>query len=137
MTGKHIEKALKTYIQANNESYKAFKLIEPLISLTKTNGGSQNLAKQLEEFKKEAFKRRIFEKLLDKVIPKADMAKALKELASELGIESKDLHGIPITSDSGYYATSLEDMITTLAQKLEAKELKQILDENGNGNNHS
>ena len=57
MVGKHISKDLRTYIQNNRETFKAFKLIEPLISLTKSNGnGSGQMAKQLEELKKATFK---------------------------------------------------------------------------------
>lgn len=138
MTGKHIAKDLKTYIQNNRETYKAFKLLEPLISLTKTNGSSNNLAKQLEELKKEAFKRVAFQKLLEKIIPKEDMRKAIQELAEEFGLKpeqpkkGKNLYGFDITTPE-----PLEAFITRLAQKIEAKDLERILAENGNGNNHT
>ena len=47
MVGKAIDKSLRTYIQGNKETMIAFKLIEPLISLTKSNGNGNN--KELEK----------------------------------------------------------------------------------------
>ena len=53
VTGKHIDKSLRTYVQGDQENYKAFKMVEPLISLTKTNGnGNSQLSKEWEELKK-------------------------------------------------------------------------------------
>jgi len=141
MTGKHISKDLKTYIQANRETYKAFKMLEPLISLTKGNGNgaSSNLAKQLDELKKETFKRILFQKLLEKVIPKETMAKALLELAKEYDIDVKklDVEGkmLFVTED---ITTPIDtnSLIDKLAEKIEQKELARILAENGNNNNN-
>jgi len=128
MCGKHISKDLRTYIQRNRETYKAFKMLEPLISLTKSNGQSSNLSKQLDELKKEAFKRVAFQKLLEKIIPKEDMQKAIEELAKEFGLEKpKHIKTLEEPLDLDFF-------ITTLAKKIEDRELKRILEENGNHN---
>lgn len=136
MVGKHISKDLRTYIQNNRETFKAFKLIEPLISLTKSNGnGSGQLAKQLEELKKETFKRVLLEKLIEKITPKETLEKALNELAKELGLtEEKDVRTI-LAEDTTKQTFSLGNAIGVLAEAFEKKDLERILKENGN-NNH-
>lgn len=137
MTGKHISKDLKTYIQANRESYKAFKMLEPILSLTKANGNGvrSELGKQLDELKKETFKRILLEKLLEKVIPKEVMTKALLEIAKEYDIDIKAVEGEGVTTfiDAETSAAFTTDsLIDALAQKIEQKELARILAENGN-----
>ena len=133
MTGKHIDESLRTYIQANNETKKAFKLIEPLISLTKSNGnGNSRLAKQLEDLQKTTFKQMLFMKLMEKLVTKEQMAKALEELASELDIKLKPAQ---IAKRSGKLEYDFEDAITQLSEALEKKDLERILKENGN-NDH-
>jgi len=129
MTGKHISKDLRVYIQNNKETYKAFKMIEPLISLTKTNGGNSQLAKQLEELKTATMKQIILMKLMEKLIPKEQLAQALNELAKELNVEL-----VSAIMDEGKTAPSdLNTMITVLAKAYEKKDLERILKENGNG----
>jgi len=134
MTGKHISKDLRTYIQNNRETYKAFKLIEPLISLTKSNGQSSTLTKELEELKKENFKRMALLKLLEKVTPKKEMQKAILELAKEYDIEVKTTKAKADTGELIPFPQipSIEDFVNQLGNKIEAKELKRILEENGN-----
>lgn len=134
MTGKHIDKSLKTYIQGNREAYKAFKLIEPLISLTKSNGnGNSSLVKELEELKKERFKTLMMLKLMEKITPKDEMQKALKELAEELGIEKTEEKKLFVLSTEDSTETNLETVINTLAKAYEKKDLERVLKENGNG----
>jgi len=129
MVGKHIAKDLRTYIQANRETYKAFKMLEPQISLTKTNGnGSSQLAKQLEELKKATFKQMALMKLIEKLTPKEEMANALQELAEEFGLKLKADHAGEIPK--------LEETINQLAQAIEKKDLERVLAENGNGDSH-
>jgi integrase len=129
MTGKHISKDLKTYIQNNRETFKAFKMIEPLISLTKQNGnGGTQLAKQLEELKTATMKQMILMRLMEKLIPKEQMAKALNELAKELDVETIK----PILSEGEPTTSDLNTMITVLAKAYEKKDLERILKENGN-----
>jgi len=127
MVGKHISKDLRTYIQNNRETFKAFKLIEPLISLTKTNGNG-NMAKNLEELKKTTAKQLIMLKLMEKLSSKEAMEKAILELAKDLDIPLTEVKfsGEPI---------NLEDSITKIAEAYLKKDLERILKENGN--NHS
>jgi hypothetical protein len=132
MMGKHISKDLKTYIQNNRETFKAFKMIEPLISLTKQNGnGGAQLAKQLEELKTATMKQMILMELMEKLIPKEQMQKAISELAEKYGVET--IH--PILSEGEPTPSDLNTMITVLAKAYEKKDLERILKENGN-NNH-
>jgi hypothetical protein len=131
MVGKHISKDLRTYIQNNKETFKAFKMLEPLISLTKTNGnGGAQLAKQLEELKTSTMKQIILMRLMEKLIPKEQMARALNELAKELDVET--VH--PILSEGEPTPSDLNTMITVLAKAYEKKDLERILKENGNNN---
>ena len=133
MVGKHISKDLRTYIQNNQETFKAFKLIEPLISLTKSNGnGSGQMAKQLEEMKKETFKQIIRMKIIEKVTPKQIMQKAIEEIERELGITKETVH---ILYGGTEKTPDLETQITRLAEAYGKKDLERILKENGN-NNH-
>lgn len=139
MTGKHVSKDLKTYIQNNRETFKAFKLIEPQISLTKTNGnGNVQMAKQLEEMKKEAFKRIAFEKLLEKIIPKETLQQGITELAKEYGMDvtvQPTTKLKPIETKRAYTEIELLELdpfITKLAEQIEKKDLERILKENGN-----
>jgi len=136
MVGKHISKDLRTYIQNNRETFKAFKLIEPLISLTKSNGnGSGQLAKELEELKKERFKLLILTKLLEKATSKQDMRKYLEETANELGIKEEEVKAIHYGTGKEE-TTDLAAQISVLAEAFEKKDLERILKENGNNNNH-
>ena len=145
MTGKHISSDLRVYIQNNRETYKAFKAIEPLISLTKSNGnGSSQLAKELEEMKKETFKRIAQQKLIEKLFTKEQLEQAMKELAKEYGLkidfkptESGKLEPIELRKASTRITqkVELEPFITQLAKQIEKKDLDRILKENGN-NNH-
>jgi len=136
MVGKHISMDLRTYIQNSRETFKAFKLIEPLISLTKSNGnGSGQMAKQLEEMKKESFKQIIRMKILEKITPKQVMQKAIEEIANELGITEEKVKAIHY--DTGKAETpNLETQIDILAEAYAKKDLDRILKENGN-NNHN
>jgi hypothetical protein len=134
MCGKHISKDLRTYIQNNRETFKAFKLIEPLISLTKSNGnGIGQMAKQLEEMKKTTFKQIILMKLMEKLTSKQEMQTALEEIADELEI--------PVETRKIHYGTEEEEtpdfdtQIDVLTEALIKKDLDRILRENGN-NNH-
>ena len=134
MCGKHISKDLKTYIQNNRETFKAFKLIEPLISLTKSNGnGSGQLAKQLEELKKERFKLMIMQKLIEKTTPKQVMQNAMEEIERELGITKETVH---ILYGDPEKTSDLTTRISVAGEALAKKDLDRILKENGN-NNHN
>lgn len=76
MVGKHIDESLRTYIQNNNEPRKAFKMIEPLLSVTKSNGngnGSRKMAELAEELKKERFERLALMELMKELIPEEMM----------------------------------------------------------------
>jgi len=136
MVGKHISMDLRTYIQNSRETFKAFKLIEPLISLTKSNGnGSGQMAKQLEELKKATFKQMILLKLIEKLTPKQEMQKAIEEIANELGLKEEKVKAIHY--DTGKEVVpDLETQIGVLAEAFEKKDLERILKENGN-NNHN
>jgi signal recognition particle subunit SEC65 len=138
MTGKKIDKSLRVYIQKNNEPFKAFKLVEPLISLSKSNGGSSTLSKQLEELKETTFKQMALMKLLEKVVGKKEMEKAIMALAKEFGIEIKvhefvgyPKRGKPVKIKMPI--VKLEDFVSELGKKIEKQELERILNENGNG----
>jgi hypothetical protein len=135
MVGKHISKDLRTYIQNNRETFKAFKLIEPLISLTKSNGnGGGQLAKQLEELKKTTFKQMILTKLMEKQQSKQQMNTWLEEIADELGLNEGEIR--KLTEGTGKGKTlDLETQISVLIEAYEKKDLERILKENGN-NNH-
>lgn len=126
MTGKKINSDLRTYIQNNRETFKAFKMLEPLISLTKTNGANSQLAKKLEELEKETCKRIALQKLIEKVIPKEKIAQAMNELIEEYGIREELKELSPIRAET----IELEDVITQLAPLIKQKELERILAEN-------
>ena len=131
MTGKHVDESLRTYIQANKETWKAFKLIESQISLTKSNGNGGNaaLAKQLDDLKKATFKQMVLLKLIEKITPKEQMEKALKELAEELGLPKV----VAVMVDDSIETTvKLDTAIDALAEAYEKKDLERILKENGN-----
>lgn len=151
MVGKHISKDLRTYIQNNRETFKAFKLIEPLISLTKTNGnGSGKLAETLEKLKSEKYQRIVLEKLLEELYPKEELEKAMRRVANRYNIKLEEiseekakttlgkvkLEPITIETKSTTLLTKfeLEPLINKLAKQIEEKELAELL-ENGN-NNH-
>jgi integrase len=138
MTGKHISSDLRTYIQNNRETYKAFKHLEPLISLTKSNGNgkSAKLAKDLEELKKERFKLVATMKLMEMVTPKKVMQKAIIELAKEYGIKLKLEIGLHNQVKGKYWGTpDLDSFINQLADAIQKKDLERVLAENGN-NDH-
>jgi len=130
MTGKHVSKDLKTYIQDNKASYTAFKKLEPLISLTKTNGNgaTKELAKQLEELKKQTMKQAVLVELIKQLTPKAELAKALKELMVKFGV-SEDI----ACSISGEETLNVDAVLDQLTDAYIKRDLKRILDENGNG----
>lgn len=134
MTGKHISSDLKTYIQANHETKTAFKMLEPLLSLTKQNGtnGNAALMKELEEMKKQTFKQMALAKILEKMLTKAERKRIMEELTTEIfGIG----RGVPYTKDRK--ETTLEQDIEFIAEALEEKDLARILKENGKGENHN
>lgn len=136
MVGKHISMDLRTYIQNSRETFKAFKLIEPLTSLTKSNGnGSGQMAKQLEEMKKESFKQIIRMKILEKITPKQVMQKAIEEIANELGLTEEKVVAIHYGTEKAEIP-NLETQIDILAEAYAKKDLDRILKENGN-NNHN
>lgn len=128
MTGKHISSDWRTYIQNNRETYKAFKMLEPLISLTKQNGNgaNQKLAEQLENMKKETYKQIILLKLIEKMIPEKIKKQAWKEVAEETGESLQPLD---------FERKSTTEVISELGSALEKKDLERILAENNN-NNH-
>jgi len=130
MTGKHISKDLRTYIQNNKETFKAFKLVEPLISLTKSNGnGNIQLAKELEELKKERYRIQFLVKYLEKLTPEKEKQRILTEIAKELGIETV----YPIMyGETTERAQKLEDVIDIYTEAFIKKDLERILKENGN-----
>lgn len=139
MVGKHISKDLLTYIQNNRETFKAFKLVEPLISLTKTNGnGNIHLAKELEEMRKETFKRIAQQKLIEKLFTKEQLQQAMKELAEEYGLDIEVQQKTklePIQTKKAYtevQTVEMEPFIEKLAEKIEKQNLDRILKENGN-----
>ena len=90
------------------------------------------MAKQLEDLQKTTFKQMLFMKLMEKLVSKEQMAKALEELASELDIKLKPSD---VAKRSGKLEYDFEDAITQLSEALEKKDLERILKENGN-NNH-
>jgi hypothetical protein len=152
MTGKHISRDLKTYIQNNRETFKAFKLIEPLISLTKTNGnGSGQLAKTLEELKSEKYQRMLLEELMEELWSKEELEKAMIRVANRHNLKLEDiseekaktplgkaeLEPLTLEKKSTTLVTKfeLEPLINKLAKRIEEKDLERILKENGN-NNH-
>jgi hypothetical protein len=131
MCGKHISKDLKTYIQNNRETFKAFKLVEPLISLTRTNGNGamKELSKTLEEIKKASVRQIVVLKLIEKLTPKQDFDRALTELKKELGYSEDTVRRDSQTPET------LETMIDKLTEAYIKKDLERILAENGNGHN--
>jgi hypothetical protein len=131
MTGKHISKDLKTYIQNNRETFKAFKTVEPLISLTRTNGNgaSKELAKQLEELKKATMKQAVLFELIKQLTPKEDLAKALSELGKKFGL-SEPIEGHKTGVER---PETFEEALDKLTEAYIKQDLKRILDENGNG----
>lgn len=136
MTGKHISKDLKTYIQNNRETFKAFKLIEPLISLTKQNGNgaNQKLAEQIEDLKKATFKQIILEKFIEKTVSKERKAEILQEIAQELGL-GEEVNKV-LSEDITEPTTPLDfdTNISILAEAYRKKDLERIFKENGNNN---
>jgi hypothetical protein len=143
MTGKHIDKSLRTYVQGNQETYKAFKMIEPLISLTKTNGhGNSQLSKELEELKKERFKLLASMKLIERITPREQMEKAIIELAQEFGIALQTEIKMPQAKDgfNTYMVPSItvkiprmEAFTSELAEVMAKRDLERVLKEVANG----
>jgi hypothetical protein len=135
MTGKHISKDLRTYIQNNRETFKAFKTIEPLISLTKQNGNgaNQKLAEQIEDLKKATFKMIILEKFIEKTVSKERKAEILQEIAEELGISEK-VHMILSEEPTTTTPLDFDTAISVLADLYRKKDLERIFKENGNNN---
>ncbi|MGA2523619.1 MAG: hypothetical protein ABSF65_05640 [Candidatus Bathyarchaeia archaeon] len=146
MCGKHIESSLKTYIQSNNEPMKAFKLVEPLISLTKATNGNGMVTKELEQLKKERFKLLASLKLMEKITPKEVMAEAIKELAAEFNIPLKIEMKVPETKKGEMTDTfmttetvipDLDSFINELSAAIEKRDLERVMKEIGNGDNNS
>jgi hypothetical protein len=143
MAGKHIDKSLRTYIQGNQETCKAFKMIEPLISLTNSSGtGNSQLAKELEELRKERFKLSASLKLLERITPKEQMEKAIFELSQEYGIKPQTEIKIPQAQDGTntfmfprleVMTPSLEPFATELAAAIEKRNSEKVLKETVNG----
>lgn len=139
MTGKHIGKDLKVYIQENNEPKTAFRDIEPIISLTKTNGnGNTQLAKQLEEMKKERYKTLFLIKILEKTIGKGEMHNAIREVINELklfeGEKIPDM-AVDVREDREIDFNKWIEVLAEKYEKKDQKDLERILKENGD-NNH-
>lgn len=138
MTGKHIGKDLKTYIQENSETRTAFKSIELIISLTKTNGnGSGQLAKQLEDLKKTTFKQLALMKMMEKFLPAKEKEKIILELAEEFGVKLKTKEIARRDGKLEYEIPDIETFITQLSEAIEKKDLERVLKENGNGDNNN
>jgi hypothetical protein len=143
MTGKHIDKSLRTYIQGNKETYKAFKMIEPLISLTRTNGnGNSQLSKELEELKKERFKLLASMKLIERITPKEQKEKAIIELAQEFGIALQTEIKMPKAKDGintfmvpsiTVKIPTIETFASELAAVMEKHDLERVLKEIASG----
>jgi hypothetical protein len=131
MVGKHIDHSLRTYIQGNRETCKAFKMIEPLISLTEFNGnGNSQPNKELEELKKERFKLLASLKLMEKITPKEQMEKAIVELAQEYGIKLQT--EIKMSQSEPGTNTLLIPRIAVITPKIEtfAAELADAIEKN-------
>jgi integrase len=132
MIGKAVDKSIATYINGVQLKDDATK-VSNVLHMELSNGtGNSQLAKQLEELQKTTFKQMLFMKLMEKLVTKEQMAKALEELASELDIKLKPSD---VAKRSGKLEYDLEDAITQLSEALEQKDLERILKENGN-NNH-
>lgn len=139
MTGKHVDKSLRTYIQGNRETFKAFKMIEPLISLTDSSGtGNSQLTKELEELKKERFKLLAGLKLMEKITPKEIVEKAIIELAQEYGVDLQTEIKMPHAKDgtNSYMiprievkVPNLETFATELADAIKKRESERALKE--------
>jgi len=139
MTGKHISSDLRTYIQNNRETHKAFKLIEPLISLTKQNGngGNQKLAEELKMAKLEI---KLLGEMLEELFTPEQRQYVLNKMAKKYGIEPKlekkrpELERIDTTKASTQLVPlheSITDLANLIRQK-EEKDLARILAENNN-----
>jgi hypothetical protein len=143
MTGKHVDISLRTYIQASQETYKAFKKIEPLISLTNTTGnGNSQLSKELDALKKERFKLLAGMKLIEKITPKEQIERAIIELAQEFGIALQTEIKMPQAKAgvSTYMVPSItlkipsvEAFASELADVIEKRGLERALKEVTNG----
>jgi integrase len=133
MTGKHIAKELRTYIQNNREPYKAFKTIQPLITLTKSSGSNGNV-KQLEMIQEQGAKLVATLKLIEKTTPKEVMEKAIIDLAEDYGIELEVKTETP-KEGMGFIiakpiAPPLEEFIPKLMEAIQKRELEKELEEN-------
>lgn len=139
MVGKHISSDLRTYIQNNRETYKAFKMLEPLISLTRQNGNGAN-QKLAEQLKKETLKRILQGKMIEKLFSSEQIEHALNQVAKEYGIEPKlekkrpeleRIDTIKASTQPVPLENSLTDLANLIVQK-EQKDLDRILAENNN-----
>ena len=141
MVGKHIDESLRTYIQNNDETRKAFKMLEPLISLTKSNGngnGSRKLIELSEELKKERFERLALMELIKELIPEEMLQQGIKKLAQRHGLIVKEqpkppttkLEPIELKKASTQIAkkVDLEPFIAQLGKRKE-EDLERILEE--------
>lgn len=128
MVGKHIGKDLRVYIQKNRETFKAFKRIEPQISLTNTNGSNGNgkLAKNMEELKKSMFKQKVLTMILEKSLSPEQKKEIIESVSKELGVAFSAVGKKPIT---------LEEAITELAECLQEEE-QEAINELANGDNN-
>jgi len=139
MTGKHISSDLRTYIQNNRETYKAFKMLESLISLTKQNGNGAN-QKLAEQLKKQTLKVMLLEETLEQLFTPEQIMYALNQVAKKHGIEPKlekkrpELERID-TIKASTQPLPLENNLTDLANLIiqkQQKDLDRILAENNN-----
>jgi hypothetical protein len=150
MTGKHIDKSLKTYIQGNKETFKAFKKIEPQISLTKSNGNGK-ATKEVEDLKKENLELKRMFKLLAEAQGEEVQKNLMKKLEKEgyhqafvfgEGSAQKPYTTVVINGEKvqiepieGKYTTEkLIEKLNEIQQLKDKKDLERILKENGNTN---
>jgi integrase len=132
MVGKAVDKSIATYINGVQLKDDATK-VSNVLHMELSNGtGNSRLTKQLEDLQKATLKQILLMKLMEKVVSKEKMTKALEELASELGIKLKPAN---VAKRSGKLEYDFEDAITQLSEALEKKDLERILKENRN-NNH-
>ena len=135
MTGKHISSDLRTYIQSNKETFKAFKTLEPLLSLTKSNGNGDR-QKLTEQLKQETLKRILQGKMIEKLFTQEQIQNALNEVANEYGIKPKiekrklePLTTMKAQTEPLPLEQNLSELADLITQKQQA-ELEKILREN-------
>jgi integrase len=139
MTGKHISSDLRTYIQNNHETLKAFKLIEPLISLTKQNGNGAN-QKLAEELKMAKLEIKLLKEFIEELTTPEQRQHILNKMFKTYGVQPKlerkrpELEPIDVTRKETQ-PLPLENELTDLANLImqkQQKDLDRILAENNN-----